>query len=79
MCERCEAKANDPRARALQDITVLEWIPRVKLDDNAEAPTVYVHQTYSTDGRLLRWKALNHKRNDKIAAVRTVEIEVCSN
>jgi hypothetical protein len=75
MCERCEAKANDPRARALQDITVLEWIPRVDPGNH----TVYVHQTYADDGRLLRWKALNMKGDDKIAAVRTIEIEVCAN
>lgn len=75
MCERCEARAQDPRARAIQEFTVLEWIPRV----NPETQTVYVHQAYASDGRLLRWKALNLKRETRVAAVRTVEIEVVNN
>lgn len=75
MCERCNWKDNSPYAQAIQEFSILEWIPRV---DPAKQP-VYIHQSFGSDNRVLRWRALNLRGDDAVAAVRTIEFEVVNN
>lgn len=75
MCDRCDWKETSPFANAIQEFSILEWIPRV----DPEKQPVYVHQAFGMDSRVLRWRALNLRGDDKIAAVRTVEFEIVNN